>query len=127
LPKILLVDDHQIVRKQLHYLLERQDAWQICGEAENGKQAVTKFADTHPDITIMDFVMPEMNGLEASRKIIEKYPGSLILMVSIDTSDELANAAKKAGIRGICPKNQILHIVDGILALLNGQTYYRQD
>lgn len=125
--KILLVDDHQTVRKQLHHILEQCESWEICGEAENGRQAIKKFDDTHPDVTVMDFIMPEMNGLEAARRIIEHNPNTAILMLSIDMSEELASEAKKAGVKGLCPKTQIMCILDAVNALVKGKTYYLHD
>ncbi|HEY2459630.1 MAG TPA: response regulator transcription factor [Candidatus Acidoferrum sp.] len=121
---ILLVDDNKMIRRQVRDLLERQSQWQIAGEAENGKEAVTNFRGLQPDVTVMDFDMPGMNGLEAARSILSEYPDAAIFMLSVHLPGQLAREAQKVGIKGACPKSDIWCLRDGIKAILRGETYF---
>lgn len=114
------------MRKKLHDLLESEshETWRVCSEAENGKQAVEKFSQSHPDVTVMDFAMPEMNGLQAAKNIIQQSPGTVILMLTAHTTAQLMEEAKKIGIKGFCIKNRIGCILDAVSALLEGETYF---
>jgi two-component system, NarL family, nitrate/nitrite response regulator NarL len=123
-PSIFLVDDNQLMRQQALKLLEQQDSWLVSGEAANGRDAVAKFPDIMPDVTIMDFEMPEMNGLEAARAILKEYPNAAILMLSIHLPGQLAVEARKVGIKGACPKSEMWALPDAIRALLRGETYF---
>lgn len=121
---IFVVDDSQLMRQQALRLLEQQESWQVSGEAVNGKDAVNKYRDLLPDVTIMDFAMPEMNGLEAAREILKEYPNAAILMLSVHLPGQLAIEARKVGIRGACPKSEMWCLPDAIRALLRGETYF---
>jgi DNA-binding NarL/FixJ family response regulator len=124
LPKIFLVDDHDHVRRQLRFLIEAQDDWTVCCEATDGHEAVEKHPTVNPHVTVMDFNMPQMDGLQASRLILTKSPDAPILMVTVYGSRQLRDEAKKAGLRGFCSKSESEHILRGIEALLNGGTYF---
>jgi DNA-binding NarL/FixJ family response regulator len=121
---IFLVDDSQLMRQQLRKLVEQKDCWRVSGEAENGKDAVDNFAELMPDVTVMDFEMPEMNGLEAAKTILKQYPQAAILMLSIHIPGQLAQEARKIGIRGACPKAEMWCLQEAIHALLRGETYF---
>ncbi|GAC1673790.1 MAG: hypothetical protein NVS9B4_28140 [Candidatus Acidiferrum sp.] len=121
---ILLADDHEPVRSRLKTVLESVDEWKIAGEAENGAKAVALHEQIHPEVTVMDFHMPGLNGLEASRRILKRDPKANILMVTVDASRELAREAKKAGLKGICSKGQIECIVEAVKGLLQGREYF---
>ena len=123
-PSIFLVDDNQLMRQQAVKLVEQQDCWTVSGEAANGKDAVSRYPDILPDVTIMDFEMPEMNGLEAARAILRDYPNAAILMLSIHLPGQLAVEARKVGIKGACPKSEMWCLPDAIRALLRGETYF---
>jgi DNA-binding NarL/FixJ family response regulator len=71
--RILLADDHDLTRAGLHYLLEKQKDWSVCGEAPNGRMAVELAEELRPDIAILDMTMPELNGVEATRQILKKF------------------------------------------------------
>lgn len=124
LTSIFLVDDNQLMRQQTLRLLEQQASWQISGEAVDGMEAVSKFADLLPDVTIMDFEMPGMNGLEAAQNILQQFPNANIIMLSIHLPGQLATEARKIGIRGVCPKSEMWCLPDAIRALLRGETYF---
>jgi DNA-binding NarL/FixJ family response regulator len=100
-----------------------QRDWVVCCEAVNGKEAVEK----HPHeahVTLMDFNMPEMDGLKASRLILLKCPDASILMVTVFWSTQLLVEARKAGLKGVCSKSESDHILEGIDTLLRGETYF---
>jgi DNA-binding NarL/FixJ family response regulator len=97
--------------------------WAVCCEAVNGKEAVAKHSrDAH--VTLMDFNMPGMDGLKASRLILLKCPDASILMVTVFWSTQLCDEARKAGLKGICSKSESENILEGIEKLLRGETYF---
>jgi len=124
MPNIFLVDDSQLMRQQIRRLVEEKDCWCVAAEAENGKDAVSRFPEVMPDVTVMDFEMPEMNGLEAARAILKEFPKAAILMLSVHIPGQLAQEARKAGIKGACPKSEMWCLQDAIRALLRGETYF---
>jgi two-component system, NarL family, response regulator LiaR len=93
--KILLVDDHEIIRKGLHELIDGHFGWKVCGEAGNGKEAVEKALALNPDIVVIDLLMPVMDGIEATKQIRQLCPATKIVMVSMYDSQQ--PAAEKAG------------------------------
>src|SRR5689334_1659412 len=124
--RILLVDDHAMVRQRLHQMLEQHDEWKVCGEAENGKEALDRFRKVQPDLIVMDFMMPEMNGLEASQQIIQRSPRTPILMLTVYETGQLMNEAKSVGVKGFCSKNNSDCIVEAVSKILEGGTYFQQ-
>jgi len=102
--RILIVDDHVVIRKMLKALLETREGWEVCGEATNGREAVTKAQELKPDLMIMDLAMPIMDGIRASRELSKAMPTVPILMHTLHYSLELEVEAKKAGIREVVAK-----------------------
>jgi DNA-binding NarL/FixJ family response regulator len=102
--RILIADDHGSVRRLLRALLETRAEWKVCGEAENGREAVSKAAKLRPDLIILDLAMPIMNGLKAAREISTATPAVPILMYTNHSSSEIEIEAKKAGVRQIVSK-----------------------
>jgi DNA-binding NarL/FixJ family response regulator len=102
--RILVADDSPAIRRCLRGLLDQHDDWRVCDEASNGKEAVERFREAKPDLMVLDFQMPEMNGLDAARHIVELSPKTPILMVTIHLSKQLTEEARKVGIRGACAK-----------------------
>ena len=125
--RIFLVDDSAIARHALRRALEHRSEWMVVGEAYNGRHAVDTFHLHMPHITLMDFIMPELNGLEASRHLFRKYPDILILLVTTDPSTQLEREARRAGIRGICQKDQLHCLCHAIEALMDGRTYFSDE
>jgi DNA-binding NarL/FixJ family response regulator len=80
--RILVVDDHEMIRRVLKFLLGSRPEWQVCGEAANGKEGVLKAEELQPDLVLMDITMPEMNGVEATRRILKQVPSAKIIIVS---------------------------------------------
>jgi DNA-binding NarL/FixJ family response regulator len=122
--RILIVDDHHHYRVQLRNLLESEPEWEICGEAADGQEAVEKHSAIQPHVTVMDFNMPRLNGLDASRAILQRCPNAPILMLTVFASSQLTVQAKKHGIKGFCSKVQIDCIMEAIKALLRGEAYF---
>lgn len=120
----MVVDDNPSVRRYLRGALEQQDDWHVCDEARNGQEAVDRFRQIHPDVVVLDFQMPEMNGLEAARIISQLSPETPILMVTLYLSKQLSDEARKVGIRGTCAKADISCVVDAVGALLREETYF---
>jgi DNA-binding NarL/FixJ family response regulator len=104
--RILITDDHPAIRQMLRLLVEAQKGWEVCGEAQNGQEAVAKAAELKPDLIIMDLAMPVMDGMRASREISATMPGVSILMHTQHSSPELALEARKVGIRRVVGKGE---------------------
>jgi DNA-binding NarL/FixJ family response regulator len=104
--RILLADDHEIVRRGLKELLEEQPGWTVCAEAANGREAVDLAAKTRPQVAVLDFSMPELNGLEATRRMRETVPDTEILVFTMHDSDELIRQVLGAGARGYLLKSE---------------------
>ena len=123
--RILVVDDSQAMRRGLRHLLERHPHWWVCGEASDGREAVQKAQQVDPDVIVLDFQMPEMNGLDAAKTIRQRSPRVPILMVSVHMSPQLADEARKVGIRGVCAKTNVFCVVEAVETLLNHGTYFQ--
>ena len=103
--KILLVDDHSIVRQGLRTLLEGRSGWEVVGEASDGLEAVDKVVSLKPDVVVLDVTMPRMNGLEACRLIRQKTSALEVLFVTQHDSPQMMREALEAGARGYVVKS----------------------
>jgi DNA-binding NarL/FixJ family response regulator len=103
--RILVADDHEIVRRGLVSLLKSHAGWEVCGEAQDGREAVDKAKTLRPDIVILDIGMPNLNGLEATRQILRHDPLSKILILTIEDGNDLVRAVLDAGARGFINKS----------------------
>jgi DNA-binding NarL/FixJ family response regulator len=116
--RILLVDDHPIVRQGLKTLLEGHSGWEVIGEAADGAEAVEKAKDLSPDVMVLDVTMPRMNGLEACRMLRQECPGLEILFVTQHDSPQMMREALEAGARGYVVKSNaardLLAAVDAV-------------
>lgn len=122
--RILLVDDNPSVRHYLRAILEQQTSWQVCGEARTGAEALHKVMEAAPDLIVLDYQMPDLNGVDIARQICDLFPKIPILMVTIHLSRQLADAARQAGVRGACAKQDIGSVVEAVEVLLRNQTYF---
>ena len=117
--RILVVDDFQTVRKGVCAILSSREDIEVCAEAANGEEAVRMAKELRPDVVIMDFSMPGMDGLEASKRILREFPGLPILMFSMHKMEALTQAAKNAGELGFVTKGEsaqnLLQAVDSVL------------
>jgi PAS domain S-box-containing protein len=105
--RILIADDHELVRQGLRALLACRPSWEICGEAADGREAIEKAAQLKPDIVLLDVSMPRLNGLEAARIIRQESPGCEILIVSQHTPAEMLPSALRVGARGFVSKSEL--------------------
>jgi DNA-binding NarL/FixJ family response regulator len=121
-----VVDDNPAVRHYLRALLEQQSAWQVCAEARTGREALQRVETNPPDVILLDFQMPDLNGLDVAREIARQFPKIPILMVTIHLSRQLAEEARRVGIRGACAKSDVGSIVEAVNALLHEETYFPQ-
>lgn len=116
--KILIVDDSAVFRKGLRSTLERHDDWLVCGEAQNGVEAVENNHLLAPHLIVMDFSMPSMTGLEAARQIFKESPKVPILLLTLYLTHQLAEMARDAGIRATLPKTNTQDLINEIEAIL---------
>jgi len=113
--RILLADDHKIVRKGLRGTLEEHPGWQVCGEASSGLEAVGLAMALKPDIAVLDLAMPELNGIEATRQIKQVMPEVEVLIFTMHDAEEIILAAFEAGARAFVLKsNDELELVEAI-------------
>ena len=122
--RILVVDDNPAVRHYLRALLEQRSTWQVCDEARTGGEALQRVQDNPPDMILLDFQMPDLNGLDVARQITKLFPQIPILMVTIHLSKQLADEARRAGIRGACAKTDVGSIVEAVDTILDAKTYF---
>ena len=121
--KILLVDDHEMVRIGVSAYLKIQPDMEVVGEAVNGLEAVEKALELRPDIILMDMVMPEMNGAEATKAIIDQWPEAKIMIVTSFLDDDKVYPALEAGaISYILKTSNAKRIAEAIRETLKGQT-----
>lgn len=111
LVRILLADDHDVVRRGLRGLLEGKPGWQICGEARNGRVAVELSVALQPDIAILDIAMPELNGSEATRRIRAVCPATEVLVFTMHESEQVAAELLAAGARGYLVKSDAPRLI----------------
>jgi DNA-binding NarL/FixJ family response regulator len=103
--RILVADDHEIVRNGLRDLLESQPGYMVVGEAPNGVEAVEKAVELKPDVVLIDLGMPELNGFEAIRRIRQSLPDTEVLVLSVNEAEDVAQKALASGARGYLVKS----------------------
>ena len=117
--RLLLADDHEIIRRGLRSLLELRPDWMICGEASNGREAVQQVKSLGPDVVVLDLTMPDLNGLEATRQILQLRPKTEVLILSAYESEQIVQEVLSAGARGYVVKsdagNLLLTAVEHLL------------
>jgi DNA-binding NarL/FixJ family response regulator len=120
---VLLVDDHTLVRRGFRRILEDESDIVVCGEAGDGLEAVKLADELHPQVIVMDCAMPGMNGLEATRQILQKHPDAYVLMLSMHPEETLVRQALEAGARGYVLKNAVdLELGAAIRRVVKGET-----
>lgn len=123
--KILIVDDHDVVRQGLRSLLTARPDWEICGEAAAGEEAVQSVANLKPDVVILDITMPGMSGLEAASRIIALGTGTRILIFTMHESPRMAIDVREAGAHGFVQKSQAARdLILAVERLLAGSTFF---
>jgi DNA-binding NarL/FixJ family response regulator len=123
--RILVVDDHDVVRRGLRALLETHPGWEVCGEAASGQEGLRKAQKLKPDIVILDIAIPEPNGLEVARRLRKALPETQILVLTIHESDDLISEVLKVGARGFVLKSDAGHdLIAAIEALSQRKPYF---
>ena len=122
--RILIVDDSPLVRQRLRDMLQQHSQWMVCGEAANGRDALEKAQITNPDVIVLDFLMPGMDGLQTAREIGKLLPSIPILMFTMHLSRQLVEEARNVGIRGAVAKSDAGRIIEGVEALLRNEAYF---
>jgi len=123
--RILVADDHDVVRHGLRSLLESHHEWEVCGEASNGREAVELTNALQPEIVIADIAMPEMTGLEATREILKENPKTQVIILTMHESEELLREVLDAGARGYVLKtDKGRELISAIDAVRNHNTFF---
>ncbi len=123
--RILVADDHVVMRRGLRALLAEHKGWEVCGEAENGREAVDLAVRLRPDVAVLDFSMPELNGLEATRRIRKQVPDTEVLIFTLYETDQLVREVLRAGARGYVLKSDaVLHLTAAVEALAKRQAFF---
>jgi DNA-binding NarL/FixJ family response regulator len=124
MPKVIVVDDHAVIRRGVQGILSAFPEWELCGEAENGQEGVRLAETLKPEIVIMDVSMPGLNGLEATRIIHNILPDTKVLLLTLHSSTELVRSAFRAGARGYVLKSDAEHELVRALNVLAGDGTY---
>ena len=126
--KIMLADDHQIMRDGLRSLIEKLPGMEVVAEAENGRTAIKQTRRFRPDVIVMDINMPDLNGIDATRRIVAEFPGTKIIAFSMHTDHQFVAGALKAGVCGYLQKDTAFEELDrAIRTVVADQTYLSPD
>jgi DNA-binding NarL/FixJ family response regulator len=123
--RILVADDHAIMRRGIRGLLETHADWHVCGEAENGREALEMTIRQAPEVVVLDLTMPELHGLDAAKAIRAAVPATEILIFTMHESEELIRAAMASGARAVVVKSDVEgHLLAAVEALLRHDVYF---
>ena len=123
--RILLADDHTVMRRGLRLLLEQQADFQVIGEADDGRQAVELAASLHPDVAVLDIGMPQLNGIEATQKIVTADPAIAVVVLSMHSDETYVLRALKAGAKGYLLKSSAeADLIQGVRAVAEGKSFF---
>jgi DNA-binding NarL/FixJ family response regulator len=123
--RILIADDHELIRRGLCMLLQSHGGWEVCGEATDGRSAVGMAKELKPDIVIVDIGMPGLNGLAATRQLVQQDPFCKVIVLTITDSDQVIREALDAGARGFVLKSDAARdLVDAVEALQRNGTFF---
>lgn len=123
--RVLVADDHEVMRLGIRNLLEVKPGWSVCAEASNGQEAVEKTLQFRPDVIIMDITMPVMNGLDAASQITKREPTIPVILFSLHLSDDLYRHLNIDGIRGAVAKGDAARdLVLAVEAVLASGTFF---
>jgi DNA-binding NarL/FixJ family response regulator len=126
--RVLIVDDHEVVRRGTRELLEKADGIGVVGEAQDGEEAVKKVGLLHPDVVLMDVSMPRMNGVEATKRIKKESPATAVLALSAYDDDQYVFALLEAGAAGYLLKNvRGAQLVEAVLQVAAGEAVLHPD
>jgi DNA-binding NarL/FixJ family response regulator len=124
--RILIADDDAAIRRLLRRLIENHENWTVCGDAQDGQDAIGKAAELSPDVIVLDLAMPQMNGLQAAKEISRHTPEIPLLLLTVQqVSKELTKEALHAGFKGAVSKNTGSEVVRAIEMLLKHQSFFQ--
>jgi two-component system response regulator NreC len=125
--RILIADDHEVMREGTRLLIERQPGWEVCGIAGTGREAVERAITLKPDIVVLDMGLPDLDGLEVARQIKQSVPDAELLMFTAHDSDDLIHEAFEAGARSFVPKSEAAeHLIEAIKALSHHKPFFTE-
>jgi DNA-binding NarL/FixJ family response regulator len=123
--RIIVADDHEVVRQGIRAVLESQPEWQVCAEASNGREAIQKAEELKPDVVVLDVAMPEVNGLVAVREILQNRPETKILMLTMHESEQIIREVLEAGAHGYLLKSDAgRDLVTAVTALNRNKRFF---
>jgi len=123
--RILLTEDHEVVRRGIRSLIEAHREWEVCAEAEDGVQAVQRTIELQPDVLIIDMSMPRLNGLQATCQILRQLPNQRILLLTMYESETLFRNALQVGVRGVVLKRDAsLNLMRALEALAQNKVFF---
>ena len=123
--RILIADDHEVVRRGLCTLLQTHEGWEVCGEAKDGREAVEKAKQVRPDVVILDVGMPNLNGLAATRQLLQQNPQQKVIVLTITDSDHVIREALDAGARGFVLKSDAARdLISAVEALQHNRMFF---
>ena len=123
--RLLIADDHEVVRAGLRQILQSHPGWEIVSEAHDGKEAVLKAIETKPDVAIIDYSLPLMNGIEVTRQIRARLHGTEVLIFTMHDSDTLVEQLLNAGARGYLLKSDAnKNLVEAVESLINHRPFF---
>jgi DNA-binding NarL/FixJ family response regulator len=123
--RILIADDHEVVRSGLRAILESREGWAVVAEAGDGKEAVVKAVETSPDVAIIDYSLPTMNGVEATRQIRARVPGAEVLIFTMHDSEVLVGELLEAGARAYLLKTDAKqYLIAAVESLANHKPFF---
>lgn len=126
--RILIVDDHDIVRQGVRVILRSRAQWEICGEAENGIEALEKVAELKPDIVVLDVSMPYKDGLAVARELVQMNSPCKTVMLTMHNSTEIASAVRRTGAQGFVVKSHAAKdLIRAIETILSGNDFFAID
>lgn len=123
--RVLVVDDHESVRRGVCAILGSREDIELCGEAADGSEAIEKFRSIKPDLIVMDISMPVMDGLSASREIRKISPDTAIIVLSMHDSNQLIENAKQLGLRGYVKKSEAAsRLLQAVDSVVSGEVFF---
>ena len=123
--RILLGDDHTLVRQGLRKILEEQPDWEVVGEASDGREAVRETAALQPEVVVLDIGMPLLNGIEATRQIVRRFPAINVLILSMHSEEAYITQAMQAGARGYLLKDSVdTELIRAVVAVAAGKSFF---